>query len=161
MLEARLPIKVGYLRARSSRNAFVAAGIFAPTQMAGRFVRYAFASASGTVIDLIVFGALLWVGSGTGLAAASGYALGTVWHWLITSRRVFPDRLAAQGDARRRQQVLFFASGALGLALTICVVKIGVLQGLDPAHAKFAAMCASFTSVWLVRLLFVFAPDGP
>ncbi|MEM1196846.1 MAG: GtrA family protein [Pseudomonadota bacterium] len=137
----------------------VIGGCFAPHTLAGRFVRYAFASASGTVIDLLAFALLVWGGLGLGLAAASGYALGTVWHWQVTSRRVFPDRLADRGEPRRRQQAMFFASAGLGLALTLCIVKIGVWQGLAPSSAKFAAMCASFASVWLVRLLFVFAED--
>lgn len=144
--------------ARSSKATIgIVGALFAPHTLAGRFARYGLASAGGTVIDLMAFGLLVWGGIGVGIAAASGYALGTVWHWQMTSRTVFPDRLAQTGEGRMRQQALFFATALMGLVLTTCVVKIGVLQGVDPVYAKIAAMCASFTSVWLLRLMFVFA----
>lgn len=140
-----------------------AAGLWGRTlarsTLAGRFVRYSFASASGTVIDLMGFALLLNGGFGVGISAATGYLLGTLWHWEVTSRTVFADRIAADTRGRRRQQAQFFASGMLGLILTTCIVKLGTLQGFDAAPAKFAAMCASFTSVWLVRLLLVFAEE--
>lgn len=141
------------------RAAGLGGGALSPTTLAGRFVRYCFASASGTVIDLMVFALLLSAGIGVGISAATGYLLGTLWHWEVTSRKVFADRLAADTRRRRRQQGQFFASALLGLILTTCIVKLGTLQGFEAAPAKFAAMCASFTSVWLVRLLFVFAEE--
>ena len=141
----------------TARSSKLAGGLFAPNTLAGRFVRYGFASASGTVIDLAVFGLLIWSGIVVWIAAPAGYALGTLWHWQVSRRMVFPDRTAAQGEGRARQQVLFVASALLGLALTTCIVTLGVQSGFDPAPAKFTAMCVAFTSVWLVRLLFVFA----
>jgi len=122
-----------------------------------RFLRYGFASATGTVVDLLVFAGLIWLGLFAGLAAALGYACGTLWHWMVSSRIVFADRLAEPGRGRARQQVLFVASAMLGLALTTAIVTVMTGFGFTPAIAKFAAMCAAFTSVWLVRLMFVFA----
>lgn len=135
--------------------------VMAPRGLLGRFVRYGFASATGTVVDLVIFGGLIALSVWPGLAAAIGYACGTVWHWMVSSRLVFSDRLARPGRARRAQQVLFVASALLGLALTTAIVVTGTQAGLDPAIAKFLAMCAAFTSVWLVRLFFVFKPGEP
>lgn len=131
--------------------------MFAPDTLTGRFVRYGFASASGTAIDLAAFALLVWGAIPAWIAAATGYALGTLWHWQISSRMVFADRTRARGEGRTRQQALFAASALLGLALTTSIVTLGVEAGLAPGAAKLAAMCAAFTSVWLVRLLFVFA----
>lgn len=132
-------------------------GPLAPASLPGRFMRYGFASASGTVIDLAAFALLVWGGIGAGFAAAIGYALGTLWHWQVSSRMVFADRLADPGTARRRQHAMFFASALLGLALTTAIVTLGVMQGFAPGYAKFAAMFVAFTSVWLIRLSFVFS----
>ncbi|MEE4153334.1 MAG: GtrA family protein [Erythrobacter sp.] len=130
--------------------------MFAPDTPAGRFVRYAFASASGTAIDLTAFALLVWGAAPASIAAATGYAMGTLWHWQVSSRMVFPDRTRERGAGRARQQGLFAASAVLGLALTTLIVTLGVHTGLAPGAAKFAAMCAAFTSVWLVRLMIVF-----
>jgi len=133
--------------------------MLAPDTLAGRFVRYGFASASGTVIDLAAFALLVWGLAPAWFAAFVGYALGTLWHWQVSSRIVFADRTCAKGAGRTRQQVLFAASALLGLALTTLIVTLGVEAGFQPGVAKIAAMCAAFTSVWLVRLLFVFASN--
>ncbi len=131
--------------------------MFAPDTLAGRFVRYGFASASGTAIDLAAFALLVWGAAPAWIAAAIGYALGTLWHWQISSRMAFAHHTREPGEGRARQQALFAASALLGLALTTLIVSLGVQAGLAPGAAKLAAMCAAFTSVWLGRLLFVFA----
>lgn len=143
----------------TARSTKLAGRVLAPNTLAGRFVRYSFASASGTVIDLAAFGLLVWGSIAVWIAAPVGYALGTLWHWQVSSRMVFADRTAAKGQGRARQQALFVASALMGLALTTCIVTLAVQSGFDPATAKFAAMCVAFTSVWLVRLLFVFAQN--
>ncbi|MEM6586684.1 MAG: GtrA family protein [Pseudomonadota bacterium] len=140
--------------ARSSR---LSGRMLAPDTLAGRFVRYCFASVSGTAIDLAAFGLLVWGSLPAWIAAATGYTLGTVWHWQISSRIVFADRARAKGEGREKQQALFVASALLGLGLTTLIVSIAVQSGIPAIGAKIAAMCAAFTSVWLVRLLFVFA----
>lgn len=131
--------------------------LLAPDTLPGRFLRYSAASASGTVIDLMAFGLMMWGGIETAFAAAGGYALGTVWHWQVSHRIVFADRLSGSGDGHRRQLALFVALAGMGLTLTASIVEIAVHQGFSAGPAKFIAMCAAFASVWLVRLLFVFA----
>lgn len=91
-----------------------------------------------------------------GLAAALGYAIGTLVHWLISSRFVFPDRLSEPGLKRSGQQAMFIASALLGLGLTTLIVSSADAAGLDPRIAKLFAMGLSFLTVWLVRLTWVF-----
>ena len=153
--------------ARSSKATVgVVRNVFAPYTLPGRFLRYGLASASGGVVDLMAFSLMVWGslmawgGIGAGFAAIGGYALGTLWHWQVSGRMVFAYRLAGEGLGCRRHQVLFAASALLGLALTFCVIDVGVHQGMAPGPAKLAAMCVAFASVWLVRLLLIFAQDG-
>lgn len=121
-----------------------------------RFARYVLASASGALVDIGSFLLLYGLGLAATLAAVAGYALGTLVHWLVSSRVVFPDRLARPGLRREWQQVLFIASALLGVGLTALVVSRGVAVGVDPRLAKLAAMALSFLTVWLVRLTIVF-----
>lgn len=123
-----------------------------------RFARYMLASASGTVIDLGSFLLLYSAGMVAGIAAAIGYALGTIIHWLVSSRVVFPDRLAEAGLKRGGQQAMFGVSAILGLGLTAAIVTGADAAGFDPRLAKLVAMAVSFLIVWLVRLNLVFQP---
>ncbi len=127
------------------------------TQLArARFVRYVVASALGTIVDLGSFLLLYSLGMLAGVAAAIGYASGTLMHWLISSRFVFPDRLSKPGLKRGGQQVLFVVSALLGLGLTTLIVSMADAEGFDPRLAKLFAMGVSFLTVWLVRLTVVF-----
>ncbi|MBO6609502.1 GtrA family protein [Altererythrobacter sp.] len=114
------------------------------------------ASASGTAIDLASLWLLYSMGVGAGLAAATGYALGTAAHWFVSSRFVFPDRLANVGLKRGWQQVLFVVSAICGIATTGMIVGWGVAAGAPLWLAKGAAMAASFLAVFLMRLTIVF-----
>jgi putative flippase GtrA len=96
------------------------------------------------------------MGLAAALAAAIGYATGTLVHWLVSSRFVFPDRLADAGLQRGGQQILFIASAVLGIALTSAIVSWGVEAGVHVLLAKAAAMIVSFMAVFLVRLTIVF-----
>lgn len=121
-----------------------------------RFVRYVVASILGTMVDLGSFLLLYAMGMLAGLAAAIGYASGTLMHWLISSRFVFPDRLSKPGIKRGGQQILFVISAMLGLGLTTLIVSMADATGSDPRIAKLIAMGVSFLTVWLVRLTIVF-----
>lgn len=114
------------------------------------------ASASGTIVDLGSFLLLYSAGMLAGFAAVIGYALGTLVHWLISSRVVFPDRLAAAGLERGGQQAMFLVSAIVGLGLTAAIVTGADAAGFDPRLAKLGAMLASFLIVWLLRLRVVF-----
>lgn len=121
-----------------------------------RLTRYGVASATGTIVDVACLSLLYAMGLAAALAAAIGYATGTLVHWLVSSRFVFPDRLADAGLQRGGQQILFIASAVLGIALTSAIVSWGVEAGVHVLLAKAAAMIVSFMAVFLVRLTIVF-----
>ena len=120
------------------------------------FLRYIVASAVALGIDMGTFLALLALGVAAAPAAALGYAVGIVAHWLASSRAVFSDGVAERGPDRNRQKALFVGSALLGLALTTAIVGIGTTLGLDPRLAKLLAIGASFTLTWLLRERVVF-----
>ncbi|MEQ1639493.1 MAG: GtrA family protein [Novosphingobium sp.] len=120
------------------------------------FLRYLAASAFALGIDLGTFLALLSLGLEAAIAAAVGYTLGIVAHWVVSSRVVFADGVAQRGPERNRQKALFIGSALAGLALTTAIVGLGTRMGLDPRLAKLAAIAASFMLTWLLRERVVF-----
>ncbi|MEQ1494792.1 MAG: GtrA family protein [Novosphingobium sp.] len=120
------------------------------------FLRYLAASALALGIDLGTFLALLSLGLEAAIAAAVGYTLGIVAHWVVSSRVVFADGVAQRGPERNRQKALFIGSALAGLALTTAIVGLGTRMGLDPRLAKLAAIAASFMLTWLLRERVVF-----
>lgn len=121
-----------------------------------RLARYGVASFAGTVVDLGGLALLVALDMAAGAAAGLSYALGTIVHWLVSSRFVFPDRLADAGFKRGGQQLLFVGSALLGIAITSLVISWGVAAGLHLAAAKGAAMLSSFLAVFMIRLTIVF-----
>lgn len=122
------------------------------------FLRYIAASALALAIDMGTFLALLALGVAAAPAAALGYALGIVAHWLASSRAVFSAGVAKRGPERRRQKAMFVGSALAGLALTTAIVGAGSALGLDPRLAKLFAIGASFSLTWLLRERVVFRP---
>lgn len=124
-----------------------------------RLVRYLGASAGALVVDMGSFLMLLALGAWSAPAAAAGYSLGILAHWLLSSRAVFNDTVAPRGLLRTRQKALFVASALIGLALTTGIVGLGDLAGIDPRLAKGVAIFASFTLTWLLRSRIVFRTE--
>ncbi len=120
------------------------------------FLRYVAASAMALGVDMGLFLALLTLGLPAAAAAAAGYTLGIVAHWLVSSRAVFTSGVAGHGPERSRQKALFVGSALAGLAVTTAIVGGGTGLGLDPRLAKLAAIGASFTLTWLLRERVVF-----
>jgi putative flippase GtrA len=120
------------------------------------FLRYIAASAVALGVDMGLFLALLTLGFPAAAAAAAGYALGIVAHWLASSRAVFTAGVAEHGPERSRQKALFVGSALAGLAVTTVIVGSGTAWGLDPRLAKLIAIGASFTLTWLLRERVVF-----
>jgi putative flippase GtrA len=119
-------------------------------------VRYILASVGALAVDMGTFLALLQLGAAAILASALGYTLGIVTHWLLSSRHVFIDQIAASGLARTRQKAMFVVSALIGLALTTAIVGTASAHGIDPRFAKLVAIAASFTATWLLRKKVVF-----
>lgn len=124
-------------------------------------VRYLAASVGALAVDMGSFLALLSLGMLAAPAAAMGYALGIVAHWLFSSRAVFADSVAERGPQRTRQKAMFVVSALLGLGLTTLIVGTGAALGLDPRLAKLVAIGASFTLTWLLRSKIIFVNPDP
>ena len=125
-----------------------------------RLARYGLASVGALAVDLGCFLALLALAAPAAVASAIGYALGILAHWLLSSRAVFTDSVAARGRGRTRQKALFVGSALIGLAITTAIVGAGDLAGLDPRIAKVAAIAASFSVTWMLRNRIVFRTGG-
>jgi putative flippase GtrA len=121
-----------------------------------RFLRYLIASAGALAVDMGSFLALLALGTWPAAASAASYSLGILAHWLLSSRTVFTDTVAARGPDRNRQKALFVISALAGLALTTAIVWLGDRAGMDPRLAKLAAIAASFALTWVLRVRVVF-----
>ena len=121
-----------------------------------RLIRYIVASAIALGIDLGSFLIMLSLGTMAVAASAASYTLGILVHWLISSRKVFADTVAARGIERTKQKALFVVSALAGLALTPAIVGAADLAGLDPRLAKLFAVAASFALTWLLRSKVIF-----
>jgi putative flippase GtrA len=121
------------------------------------FIRYGVVSVGALAVDLGLFLALLQAGMLSALAAAIGYAAGIFAHWMLSSRKVFQDRVSERGTRERTQQkAMFVVSALLGLVLTMAVVGAGEMLGIDPRIAKVFAIILSFTLTYLLRNVVVF-----
>lgn len=121
-----------------------------------RVIRYGFASVGALAVDVGVFLAMLAANVAAAPASAFGYTFGIVAHWLLSSRKVFHDRVADKGSARTKQKALFVGSALAGLALTTAIVGVADYAGFDPRLAKLAAIIASFALTYLLRSKVVF-----
>ena len=121
-----------------------------------RLMRYIAASGVALAADTSTFLVLLGVGVFPAGASAAGYCLGILVHWLISSRKVFGDTVAASGIARTKQKALFVVSALLGLGLTTLIVSLADLGGVDVRLAKVVAVVASFALTWFLRNRVVF-----
>jgi putative flippase GtrA len=124
-----------------------------------RLIRYILASVGALAVDVGSFLALMALGIAAAPASAIGYSLGILAHWLMSSRAVFHDGVAAGGMARTRQKALFVFSALVGLALTTAIVGAGDWAGGDPRLAKLVAIVVAFTATWLLRSRIVFRAE--
>jgi putative flippase GtrA len=121
------------------------------------YFRYIGASVVSLGVDFAIFLAALSIGVPPALAAACGYVVGIVSHWLISSRIVFVGHVAEESASRRHQQAMFVLSALVGLAITTGIVGVGSRFGLDPRIAKAIAIVVSFQTTYVIRKKVVFA----
>lgn len=119
-------------------------------------VRYILASVGALAVDMGTFLALLSAGVLPVAASALGYGLGIAMHWILSSRKVFADQVAASGLQRTRQKAMFVVSALIGLGVTTVIVGAASAGGIDPRMAKLVAIGVSFTVTWLLRKRVVF-----
>lgn len=147
----------GALGARNANRGHGAALVRLGLRIAtGTLARYVSSSAIALVADTTAFLGLMRAGVAPAPAAALGFLLGVVVHWLVSSRIMFEKSIAAARPERRRQQVLFLATALLGLVLTTLIVASGARFGIDPRLAKLVAVAVSFTSTSALRHMLVF-----
>jgi len=125
-----------------------------------RLIRYILASVGALAVDVGTFLAFMALGMAAAPASAMGYSLGILAHWLMSSRAVFQDSVAAGGSQRTRQKALFVISALVGLVLTYGIVQSGAWAGMHPLASKGIAIVVSFTATWLLRSKIVFRAQG-
>lgn len=126
------------------------------------FLRYVAVSVGALATDIGVFLALLEAGLPSISASAIGYSIGILAHWILSSRKVFQDRVSDKGTAARTQQkAMFLASALLGLLLTVAIVGAGTALGLDPRLAKIIAILISFLLTYALRNIVIFRQVRP
>lgn len=121
-------------------------------------VRYVLVSVAALGVDTIVTLNMTWAGAPPAICAAAGYIIGLGLHWILSSRFVFADSLAASRTARARQAALFFVSGFGGLAVTVATFTTAVTLGAPAIIAKALSVGVSFCIVYLIRRHLIFAP---
>ena len=121
-----------------------------------RLIRYGFASVGALAVDVGVFLAMLAANVAAAPASAFGYTFGIIAHWILSSRKVFHDKVASDGKIRTRQKALFVISALLGLGLTTAIVGGADYVGFDPRIAKLIAIVASFVLTYVLRSKVVF-----
>lgn len=125
--------------------------------LTGLFARYISSSVIALGADTGCFLIFLQLGMSPALAAASGFMVGIVVHWLVSSRVMFASYVAATGAERRRQQAMFLATALLGLGLTTGIVGGAAAMAINPRLAKLVAIAVSFTTTSGLRHLLVFS----
>lgn len=126
------------------------------------FLRYVAVSIAALATDMGVFLALLESGLPSMAASAIGYSIGILAHWILSSRKVFQDRVSEKGtSARTQQKAMFFASALIGLLMTVAIVGAGTALGMDPRLAKIIAIVISFLLTYALRNIVIFRQARP
>lgn len=120
------------------------------------YARYLLASVASLGLDMGAFLLLLHLGLPAMAASALAYSAGIVAHWLLSTRFVFDDGMAASGPERARQKGMFVGTALLGLCLTMLIVGLADRLSLDPRLAKIVAVAVSFQATYLTRRAAVF-----
>ena len=122
-----------------------------------QLARYVLISGLAFALDLTVFLQLMPLGVSPVWASVAGYLCGTQLHWLMSTRLVFAAGVRQDAAARRRQQVLFFASAAVGVTCNAGIVAASEALMVPLLIGKLAAIGASFVLVLVVRATIIFA----
>ena len=125
---------------------------------AAPLARYTLISGAAFALDLTVFLLLLGADVLPVPASVAGYLCGTQLHWLLSTRLVFAAGVRQDAAARRRQQVLFFVSAAIGVTCNAGIVAASEALEIPLVLGKLAAIGTSFVLVLMVRATIIFAP---
>jgi putative flippase GtrA len=120
------------------------------------WARYLMASVIALAADLACYWTLVKLHVAPAGAAALGYGLGILVHWLLSTRTVFAEGMNLEGAERVRGKALFVASALVGLCLTVGIVSVATTLGAHAALAKLIAILVSFQTTYLLRKRLVF-----
>jgi putative flippase GtrA len=122
-----------------------------------RFLSYVFVCAVALAVDLSVYRLALPALPLAALAAAVGFFVGNITHYIVSSRLVFNDILTERGYRTEAPvMVKFIAAGCTGFTVTTLIVwLIADVAGYHPFLAKGVAIVFSFVSVFAVMRFFV------
>jgi putative flippase GtrA len=148
-------MRAPFLRAGQTPQAAVQALLGGANR--AQLARYVLISGLAFALDLSVFLVLLPLGTSPVLASVAGYLCGTQLHWLLSTRLVFAAGVRQDRAARRRQQVLFFASAAVGVTCNAGIVAASQAFMVPLLIGKLAAIGTSFVLVLAVRATIIFA----
>jgi putative flippase GtrA len=118
--------------------------------------RYSVVSVLALGCDLVIYTALLQLGSVPTAAGATGYIAGLCLHYCLSTSWVFPDPVGKRRAIPTFAK--FAATGLLGVATTAAIIGALTASGLAGAFAaKAAAVGVTYVAVFLLRRGFVFA----
>ena len=121
------------------------------------YIRYFAVSLGALAVDVGIFLALMSLGIASVAASAIGYTIGIGVHWMLSSRKVFKDRVSERGTtARAQQKAMFVISALLGLGTTTAIVAGGNALAVDPRISKLVAIGISFQLTYFLRNLIIF-----
>lgn len=116
---------------------------------------YSLASAAALSLDLGIYFSLAHSGYRPAIAGVIGYALGTVLHFVLSSRFVFDREGTKKSESRLFSE--FALASIAGLAVTAAVIAIATdIAGMSIFSAKLCAVALSFMVVYVLRRHVVF-----
>lgn len=118
------------------------------------FAWYLAISVIALAIDFALFLGLTTTGWRPGLAAAAGWTVGLLVHYLLARRFLY---IGIERGGRLPTRISRFLNYALpsvvGLAITVLVVEVGAALGFAPTATKALATVLSFGLAFVARSL--------
>jgi putative flippase GtrA len=123
-----------------------------------QFVGYTAVSGGALCVDFTIYWWLLTGAKFAFLAAIGGYVCGVLFHYTLSSRVVFANRLHSRGLIEEAPTIArFFLAGASGLVVTAVIVGfLADIGDINPLVAKIVASGCSFVTVFFTLRAFVF-----
>jgi putative flippase GtrA len=121
-------------------------------------LRFGSVSATALVVDVCAYATLVQTVHPAALAAFFAYAMGGIWHYLISCAVMFRAEMPNLPPLLHIARFLrYFASTLAGLLVTMSVVGLTVdMLGMHPLAGKAMAVPLSFLTVFLTVKMSVF-----
>jgi putative flippase GtrA len=114
-------------------------------------LRFGSVSATALIVDVVAYATLVQSVHPAALAAFFAYAIGGVWHYLISCAVMFRAEMPNLPPLAHLSRFMrYFGSTLAGLAVTMSVVGLTVdVLGMHPLAGKALAVPLSFLTVFL------------